>query len=342
MKKLLAMAGIVLVSLPLYPAVLSTSGGGAFSFENAALNFLSGRIYMDLGFLSFGEIGQTGMIKAFDNPHLPLFSLSPETGKPKGDEEGRNGFVFSFEDFSFVYSADERSLAGVFFGNGGFELALMAASGWEKSYGFHEDPARTVCYDTLYGGVVLSWDFFSVRGLVSYAEEIGFRGSASAAVEYKDYSLSLSYGSLIALYEDSPDSTFGISGSFGDDGFLFVFSMNYGSVPVFSEDYLVREAYAAARLDLGSFLLYSEMETSFTRSGKRRHDESFFLDLSYLVLGYGSDGLVLAVDFGHFALGYKDGSPFVSMEYEMEGNGFSFLAEVSTDGGFDLAIRVHL
>ena len=176
MRKLLSIAIMLLSSLSLGASLVSSSGGGVISAENSSLNLSSGRAYINLGFLTFGDIGRTGLLDAFDNPHSSFSGLSPRAIKPGSNKEGRDGFVLSFEDFSFIYSTDERALSGIFIDGGIIEAALLAASGNGEAKGFHEDPGMSTAYDTVYGGLDLSWGYLNVIGLISYADEIGFRG----------------------------------------------------------------------------------------------------------------------------------------------------------------------
>ena len=333
---------MLLSSLSLGASLVSSSGGGVISAENSSLNLSSGRAYINLGFLTFGDIGRTGLLDAFDNPHSSFSGLSPRAIKPGSNKEGRDGFVLSFEDFSFIYSTDERALSGIFIDGGIIEAALLAASGNGEAKGFHEDPGMSTAYDTVYGGLDLSWGYLNVIGLISYADEIGFRGVLKGGFNKDDYSLYASYGSLIALSEDSEEGTFGLSGSFGQNGFHFEFSVLYGTPPVFSEDYLRKEVHVSSELNLGAVSLAAESESVFTKNGKRRHRECFTLSWSFLDIGYDTEeGIILSFDFGHFSFGYKDGLPYLAMLYEGEGDIFSFIAEYSTDDGLDLAIRVN-
>ena len=326
----------------LYPSVSLSTGDGMIASDNASFSFRTGRTYIDLGLLSYGEIGSSGLLRTMDSPHSTVPEFIPEVIRP-GRNDGRNGFVFSSRDFHAVFSTDERPVVGIAFSSPYLTLGFLHADGVKQDESFHDDKGRGISFDTEYWGIGFSWRFLNISFMLSFAEEIGFRGVASIFLEKDDYSLSLSYGSLIALYADSPDSTFGIKGSFGENGYLFVFSIGYGAIPVFSDEYLSSESYTASRFDIGGVRIIAESESSFTSNGKRTHSERFSFLYSMLSLGYDTDeGLFVAIDFGHFAIGYRDRMPFVEMEQEIRKDGFSILAGVSTDEGISIGVRCYL
>ena len=212
------------------------------------------------------------MVKAFSEPYSLGFSLLPRTVR-SSHKNGSNGVVLSLGAYSFLFSVNERPLQGIAFNSRYADIALLFAEGTGEERGFHEDAARTTLFDTVYGGLDLKWNFLRFSVLMSYAEEIGFKSVLLAGLTYKDYSITITCGSLIALYEESSESSIGIRGSFGENGFLFIFSHSKGFLPVFSEDYLGSESYTSSALRMGNVLFTSEMEASYSISGKRRHSK---------------------------------------------------------------------
>ena len=330
-----------LLPLPCSSLLLS-DGYSSFYGNNASFSFSAGRAYFDTGILSYGEISERGMVKAFSEPYGLGFSLLPRTVR-SSHKNGRNGVVLSLGAYSFLFSVNERPLQGIAFNSRYADIALLFAEGTDEERGFHEDAARTTLFDTVYGGLDLKWNFLRFSVLMSYAEEIGFKSVLLAGLTYKDYSITITCGSLIALYEESSESSIGIRGSFGENGFLFIFSHSKGFLPVFSEDYLGSESYTSSALRMGNVLFTSEMEASFSISGKRRHSESFAFVLPFLSVGYDTEkGMSLVIDADYFSFGYRNESPFVEMLWEVRREEFSFLAEVSTDNGFGLSMKVSL
>ncbi len=340
----LALLALLLALVPGIPAAsLSVSaGGGALVFQDALLSLPSARVYMDLGFLVFGEIGRKGLVKALDDPHSSYSGLRPEAVRP-GRDGGKDGFVLSAGPVSAVFSTDGRPLAGFSWSSEYLELGMLYAAASGDDGGFHDDRGRSTAYPVLYAALNARWNFLRLGGLASFSPEIGFRGVLSAGAEYEGYSLHISYGSLLALYDSSPSDTSGIRGSFGRGPFSFTFSLSYGSPPVFSEDYLSRRAYASSVLSIGDVRVEAETETSFTQSGTRRHDEIFTVEWKFIETGYDTgDGFFIILDFDYLAAGYRGGTPFVSFSHEAGTEHFRWHFSVSTDDGVSLALRILL
>ena len=338
MGKLFLLVFMMLSTLSLRSASLSVSSGhGSIRGDDFAFDFSRGSAYLSLGLLSYGDISSSGMVRVFADPYGFGHDFFPDVSST-GDE--RSGFVLSLGAFSFVFSTDSRPLTGISFRSEHIEASVMHAYGTEEERGFHESPEALTLFGTSYASLKLEYGPFRMRLLSSYAAEVGSRSFISGHISHDAYSLTVSLGSLIALYEEN-ESVFGIRGSFGEDGFVFIFSHSVGHAPVFSEDYLSTESYASAVLKLGNIVLHSAAESSFTESGRRKHRERFSLETEYLRLGYDTDdGPFVIVDGNHISFGYEEGYPFVKLMWELSGECFSALLEISSEGELDVSLRV--
>ncbi len=331
---------ICIITLPLFSASLeSASGSGSFSASDAALSFSSGRAWFRFGPLEYGEIARSGLLHSLSDPHSFSFSLLPEVSMPR-KEWGCDGFVLSINPFSVLWSTDERIITALAYNGRIISASFAFAYQGEEDGGFHVDQGMSAEYATLYGGVSLSFPYLTLSAVLSFSPDIGVRGVVRGEAKKDRYSLSVSYGSLIALYPDSSDEIFGISGSFGRDAFWYSFSYSLGALPVFSDEYLPKKASADAALDFGLFEISTEMEYSFTKSGRRNHRESFSLNCNIIELGYDTeDGIFIILKDEHMSFGWKDGSPFVSFKAEIEMLSARVRAAISTGGSFELSIK---
>ena len=184
-------------------SLLLSDGYSSFYGNNASFSFSAGRAYFDTGILSYGEISERGMVKAFSEPYGLGFSLLPRTVR-SSHKNGRNGVVLSLGAYSFLFSVNERPLQGIAFNSRYADIALLFAEGTDEERGFHEDAARTTLFDTVYGGLDLKWNFLRFSVLMSYAEEIGFKSVLLAGLTYKDYSITITSGSL--THERNPQA----------------------------------------------------------------------------------------------------------------------------------------
>lgn len=340
-KVLLVVISLLLLADLAGTGLVVSSGRGTLSSELASFGLSSGRAWFSIGSLSFGEIGEKGMVKTFSNPHGVNLSLRPYVTRP-GNGEGWNGFVLDYERMGIIFSVDERPLAGISFSGEWVEAAMMAVYGDGGGRGFHDDAGESQEFTTVYAGFDLSPGAFRLTALMSYAAEVGSRSFLSAGFSIDDYSFSVSIGSLIAL-QDSFSPVFGIRGSFGEQGYLFMFSFSSGDVPVFSDDYRRKDAYALSLLEFGDIEFRSEMETAFTRRGKRVHRERFSFSWKQVEAGYDTEeGIFIILRAGDFTAGYENGIPFIGFSPSVSGDSFSIRMMIGGDGSFDLHLRADL
>ncbi len=343
MRRLVLSLLSMLLFLPLFPVSLETdSGSGMFYSDNAAFSFSSGQAWFQYGPLEYGDISRNGLLNAISDPHSYSFSLFPTAAKP-GRNGMHDGFVLTIAPFSVLWSTDERPVAAIGYSDSILVFSLAFAFAGEEDSGFHTDQGMSGEYPSLYSGLSLSFPFSRISAIISFSPDIGVRSFVRAEAAKDRYSLSVSYGSLIGLYSGSSDDILGVAGSFGRDEFLFSFSCSFGSVPVFSDEYLSRRAKTSAVLDFGHVRILSEMEYSFTKHGRRLHKESFSFDSDILNIGYNTEnGFFIILKNEYLGFGWKDGSPFVSFTGEMEMFSARVKAEISTDGSFSLSLKTSL
>ena len=173
-KVLLVVISLLLLADLAGTGLVVSSGRGTLSSELASFGLSSGRAWFSIGSLSFGEIGEKGMVKTFSNPHGVNLSLRPYVTRP-GNGEGWNGFVLDYERMGIIFSVDERPLAGISFSGEWVEAAMMAVYGDGGGRGFHDDAGESQEFTTVYAGFDLSPGAFRLTALMSYAAEVGSR-----------------------------------------------------------------------------------------------------------------------------------------------------------------------
>ena len=338
----------VLVVILLY-SVLGTlsaalsirDGAGVLEGDDYFFAFSAGRTYFNTGFLSFGAIGQSGMIAAFSDPYCMNLSLPAAAGRPRRSDSW-NGFMLGHGAFSIAYAVNYRPFLGVSLSSEHMDVAVLHAFGDKTERGYQTDSLSSTSFDTIYMGADLSFGDVKIVTLGSWADEIGFRGFASLGFSHGCFSLFLSSGSLIALTENSSDSTMGISGSFRTEEYLFLFSLSYGTAPVFSNDYRTFSSYASSSLKLGNITIYTESEAKFTKSGKRYHTERMSIASDYVSLGYDTaEGFFISLDAGHFTIGYEDENAYVGFRYEAIVRNAVIKVSASTDGSIEAGMRIQ-
>ena len=317
-----------------------TPNGSSFSSGMASFDAGSGRASFRSGILSYGDIGAAGIVRKISDPYSPRGSLKPEVQAP-GKGSSMDGFVMEIGPLSLVLSSDERFLSGFFLSSDPFGIALLYAGRGKEDHGFHQDWTGNAEHEAYYAGLSFGTGLMHAEILASLAPETGTKAFASIGISHGRYSLILSAGGLNALHPDSTTSAFGIRGSFGRDGFTHEFSLEWGGVPVFSNEFRTFSASAASVLSIGDAKLYASADVSFTARGRRSHDEVFLLILPFISLGYETDGgFIAALDGGHFRAIYRRGEASVSfiIDIRTENAGISITVSSELEATLSLSL----
>ena len=323
-----------------YGAIIVSPSGGAIDGGSALISS-SGRAWLEYGALSYGEIGESGMVAAFDDPFSPSIGLEASVERP-GMGDGRSGAVLSLGPLSLLLSSDERLLAGFSLDMDGFDAAVLYAHGHPGDGGMQQGHEAKGGYGAIYLGADASWRFLRFIALGSFSPDLGFRGLVSAGAEHGAYSLHAAFGSLLPLYPDSPSEGMGIRGSFGNDRYSWIFAASFGSRPVFSEEYMPRRTYASSVLRLGDWVLEAETSSTLTAAGRRRHSERFSLSYGALECGYDTDeGPFAILDLGHLRLGYEDGGAIVGLTAELGDGGSRVQLTLTSSPSIGISVRAH-
>ena len=334
---------LILASLPLHSALIGIGeGGSVLEADGMHIAINAGEAYITAGPYSHGTIDRKGLIAAADDPHGGNLSLSPRITRP-GREGERSGSLLSLGPVKIAASSDGRPFLSFSYDSGTFALALLFAFQGEEDDSFHRDPGRSGEWNVLYLGCQGAWGPLSLTGMISFAEEIGFRGVISGTIGKEGYSLSFAYGSLIALYSDSPEYSWSLAASLEEEGFRAAMRIAAGEEPVFSEDYLPYETELSSVLDFGSLRIFSHMEHGFSRSGNVSRSDFIGAACGIMTLWYSSsDGAGFSVDAGHFSFGWREGHAFVSFRLTLDAESVSLIAEASTDRGVEASLIITL
>ncbi len=334
---------MVLASLPISPAVLGTYSGGSFlDAVDAYASLSTGEVYAAAGPYSYGVIDRRGLFRAIDDPHSGRLSLIPSVSRP-GRWDERSGSVLELGPASIAYTQDDRPAAAFAYGSEHISLALLFAFPGKASDSFHADRGRTEQFSTLYAGIGAHYGPVSGYAVYSFSPDIGSRSLVSGRLENDGYSIGFAYGSLIALYSDSPGYSWSVSASIGEEGFRAEGRIAYGLPPVSSGDFLPFESELFTMLEAGDARIFTHAEHRFSASGRTMHEDTAGLSYGIMDIWYSTiSGPGIQIDCGHFGFGYRDGNAFVSFSASFRTGMARISVEASTDRGVKTGLRIDL
>lgn len=305
---------LLVLSLPLPALSLYTDGtGGRFSGDGFSISLSDLSLYLDAGPLSYGAVDTGGLLRFLSKPHSAVWDLTPVARRPSSSSLS-SGFVVEAGPLSAGWTVSGREMVYASLSGQNLEGAIVYAEGEGDDGSLQKETGTGTEDSSLYLALKGGYRWLSAFAVLSFAPDIGFLPMLGVKAEAGDYSLSFTYGDIFDLTSSSGSFTWGLSLSMGDEGFYARFTYSEGLSPVYSYDYLEKEASLDVSLDFLGVLLSSSMNYSRSSTGTVSKEAHYLLSVDCLAIGWDSeDGLFWEWDLDAMALGFEDGEPYVAI-----------------------------
>ena len=328
---------------PLAGISFARDGGSAYTgADGFRLSLSDGRLYLADEHIAFGQIDRFGLVRTLSDPYGSPPSLRPRASAFSRTGE-RSGFVLSLGPLSAGASLNGRPLLFASAEFSHFEAAVLLAFPGEDPGTIVSDAYREETGRVLYAGISGGYGVFSAMGIFSFSDTKGIGLFGSAGVEYGGYSLYAMAGDPISLYGGRDTRLFGIRGSIGEEGFRSEFSVIFGGVPVFSDEFMPYQAVLRSELAVEGIRLESVMRYSFTRTGRTYKSDIITLSFDGLRIGYSSSGgLIASYSHGMFEIGIEDGRAYAEVQLDFGAEDADVMIRLHSDGEIETGVSLVL